>query len=114
MPFSTLLTMFGEELQKPNAPLDMLDENWRYARKTDIMVMNLHLDGLIALQPPASAAHIDHIFEDMARQIKQALRSTNTGIQNFDIDMINVGTSQLQQAMTKVEALRPAIASFCR
>ena len=112
----TLLTMFGEELQTTalNAPLDILDENWIYARETDIMVMNQHFDGLIALQSPASAAHIDRMIEDIARQVKQALRSTNAGIQNSDPDMLRIGTSQIEQVATKGEALRLAIDSFCR
>ena len=112
----TLLTMFGEELQTTalNAPLDILDENWIYARETDIMVMNQHFDGLIALQSPASAAHIDRMVEDIARQVKQALRSTNAGIQNSDPDMLDIGTSLMEQLATKGEALRLAIDSFCR
>ena len=116
VPAFTLLTMFGEELQTTalNAPRDILDENWIYARETDIMVINQHFNGLIALQSPASAAHIDRKVEDIARQIKQALRSTNAGIQNYDIDMIDVGARQMEQVATKGEALRLAIDSFCR
>ena len=112
----TLLTMFGEELQTTAnyAPWDILDENWIYARETDIMVMDLHFDGLIALQSPASVAHIDRKVEDMARQVKRSLLSTNAVIQTYDIDMIDIVASQMAQVATKAEALRLAIDSFCR
>ena len=109
----TLLTMFGEELQT-TAPWDVLDENWIFALETDIMILNRYFDDLIALQSPVSAAHIDRKVEDMAHQVKQALRSTNAGIQNNDLDMLDVGTSQMELAATKGETLRLAIDSFCR
>ena len=108
--------MFGEELQATAnyAPWDILDENWIYARETDIMVMNQRFDGLIALQSPASAAHIDRKVEDIARQVRRSLRSTNAGIQTYDLDMIEIGAIQMEQVAPKAEALRLAIDSFCR
>ena len=50
--------------------------------------------GLYDLQSPASAAHIDRKVEDIARQVRRSLRSTNAGIQTYDLARIHRRTAE--------------------
>ena len=108
----TSLTMFGEELQEATTR-KLLDEDWLYARETDVMVLQLMFDKLIAVQSPASTAHIYRQVEEIVRLNKEALLSIDTGLQEFDMEMLETGTGLMENIMPKLSALTRAVETFC-
>lgn len=110
----TLVTMFGEELQAvEETPLVVLDDFWKFARETDVMGLDARFDDLIDLEAPASVSHIDRQVEDIAHLTKEALRNIDVGIQDFDLDMLNLGASQMERVTPKLRALTHEMETFC-
>ena len=77
------------------------------------MVLQLMFDKLIAVQSPASTAHIYRQVEEIVRLNKEALLSIDTGLQEFDMEMLETGTGLMENIMPKLSALTRAVETFC-
>ena len=108
------MTMYGEEfIAASETPLVVFDEDWKFAREADFMTLDVYFDNLIALEAPASAAQIDRRLEEIAYDAKEALRNIDRGIQDFDMDRLNLGTIQLEEITPKWVALSHDRETFC-
>ena len=70
------------------------------------MVLQLMFDKLIAVQSPASTAHIYRQVEEIVRLNKEAFC---TGLQEFDMEMLEIGTGLMENIMPKLSALTRAV-----
>ena len=110
----TLVTMFGEELQAASeTPWVVSDEFWMFARETDVMGMDGAFERLIALEAPASAEHIDNQVEEAARLMQEALQIMNIGIQDIDMEILELGGIQMERVTPKILALTDITLAFC-
>ena len=112
--FGTGVGMFGEQLgQAGNNLWLLLDEDWVFARETDIISLDLWADRLIALQPLSSARDIDRQVEEVMHLAKRALQKYLEGIEQVDEEAILAGADLMSSASTQVSRIRPAMDAFC-
>ena len=110
----TLVEMYGEELEAVGeTPGVVVNEDWKYARETDVIGIEGALDRLILIEAPGSVADIDRQVEEVARLLNDAVWTINSGIQDFDTDMLDLGTARLEQVRPKILAVGEARLTFC-
>ena len=109
-----IMGMFGERLEEAgNNPLLMFDDVWVFGTETDVMTLHLHADGLVALQPPPSAEHIDRQVEYAMEITKQGLQIQLDGIKEMDTTKVQSGAGMISHAASEGAAIRSAMSRFC-
>ena len=112
--YNTQLTMFGEDLvAASDNPWLFLEDSWQFDRETQIIVMELMIERVAALQAPASASHISDQVDYMALEILEGLSMVRLGLQDIDGDLLEEGATQITDQTSNTVRLGYALNTFC-
>lgn len=112
--FGASMGLLSEDWVDASAnPFLLFDETWVFARETDLMVLELQADQMIALSAPVSARELDGLVETTMVQAKDALRMMSTGVTQTDMAMLVKATDMMRGVSERAVWIRSDMDNFC-
>ena len=109
-----LMLSHGEELEgAANTPALIWNTDWLAAREADVEIIAAKLDEIYNVEAPESAAHIDLQVEEIVLDMEGAVRKMNTGLQDLDVKLMELGAEELLEAVPKMRRAGDAMETFC-
>ena len=106
--------MLSEDwVEAANNPRLLLDDIWVMGRETDLMVLTLQADRIIALEPPPSARQLDDMVATTMVMAQQVFQLQSDGITTTDMEMFMEGSNLMDSVSDRVRWIRAQIDAFC-
>ena len=89
-----------------NNPILLLDDIWVMGRETDLMVLTLQADRIIALEPPPSARQLDDMVATAMVMAQQVFQLQSDGITATDMEMFIEGSNLMDSVSDRARWIR--------
>lgn len=110
----TQVGMLSEDwAEAANNPILLLDDIWVMGRETDLMVLTLQADRIIALEPPPSARQLDDMVATTMVMAQQVFQLQSDGITTTDMEMFMEGSNLMDSVSDRARWIRAEMDAFC-
>ena len=110
-----LTTMIGEDLSRAGGnPSLLLDDVWVMGITNNTYVIDRATDAIWGLPSPVSAEVVREPAHEMAQRIKSAMPAVEYGVEDLDLEELEMGVAIMSDVATDSRHIRGLIASFCQ